>query len=167
MVSCTERAFHRGDLTLEFVPVVWEARTLHPVGPAVLLANFWAVLNSALTAQLLGWNSRNLPSLQVISSRRLQSFREGAHAVLVLRPKSAFGAMGGWGQDPAQFAVLPLRQHGLGPGCGESVAGEVLEDVQPGGPDTAGPSHRCSGSTWGPWSFAGSPCSWVQSFRGL
>lgn len=34
-----------------------------PLGPAVLLANFWAVLNSALTAQLLGWNSRNLPSL--------------------------------------------------------------------------------------------------------
>lgn len=48
---------------LEFVPVVWEARTLHPVGPTVLLANFWAVLNSALTAQLLGWNSRHLPSL--------------------------------------------------------------------------------------------------------
>ena len=57
MVSCTERASHRGDLMLEFMPVVWEAGTLHPVGPAVLLANFWAVLNSALTAQLLGWNS--------------------------------------------------------------------------------------------------------------
>ena len=34
VVSCTERASRRGDLILEFVPVVWEARTLHPVGPA-------------------------------------------------------------------------------------------------------------------------------------
>lgn len=33
------------------------------MGPVVFLGNFLAVLNSALLTQLLGWNSRNLPSL--------------------------------------------------------------------------------------------------------
>ena len=66
------------------------------------------------------------------------------------------------GQDPSQFPVLPLCQHGL-----EAVAGEVLEDTQPGGPDTAGPSRHCSGSTWGLCPSQEAPCSWVQSFQGL
>lgn len=63
MASCREREPHGGDLSLEFVPVIWESRTVYPVGPVVLLGNFLAVLNSALLTQLLGWNSRNLPSL--------------------------------------------------------------------------------------------------------
>lgn len=84
------------------------------MGPLLPVGRSLAVLNSALLVQLpvTGIPGICLPCFQeVISSWWLQSFREGAHPDLVLRPKSACRVKGA--RKPPRF--LRCSQHQGGP----------------------------------------------------
>lgn len=78
---------------------------------------------------------------EVISSWWLQSLREGAHAVLFLRPKCIQSKR----KAMTPHGSLPLLscQCGLQPVWGKSGAGAMLGGIEPCGADTAGPSQHC------------------------
>lgn len=87
------------------------------------LVTHWQARIPCFWSSLADWNSGNLtPSLsEVASSWGLQSLREGARAVLVLRPKPAFRAQEG--HDALQLPAPPPRQRGLQPVRRSSAGG--------------------------------------------